>query len=177
MLGTELATFHAHLQALNRPVASLLLPGIGSDRVGEVYGSSVPDSVEQWFAWANGVAGRAGQIQDEVNVIPGYNPLSIDEAVRLARDYSGDSTLGENWMPLLGSAGGDFYAAVWALGEEAVVAGVLIGEPTEVEFSSIEQMVGVFNKCFDGGAYFVDEQGRLAMSPERYDEIYDEAVG
>jgi hypothetical protein len=107
-----------------------------------------------------------------VNVIPGYNPLSIGEAVQMMGDYLGDPLLGQNWVPLLGSAGGDIYAAVWASGRDAKVAGVLIGEPTEIEFSSVEEMVTVFNECYREEAFYLDEQGRLAMDSGRYEEVY-----
>jgi hypothetical protein len=80
-------------------------------------------------------------------------------------------------VPLLGSAGGDLYAAVWSPGVEAAVADVLIGESTEVEFSGIEQMVHVFNCCFDRGAYYVNDQGRLVMDPDLYDDVYTQILG
>jgi hypothetical protein len=147
-------------------------PGVDVDHVSSVLDDIVPPSVAQWFGWCNGVASHPGQLQDDVNVIPGYNPLSIEEAVRLKPEYMSDPVLGDHWVPLLGNPGGDLYAAVWVPGAEARVAGVLIGEPTEVEFSSIEQMVVVFNRCFEGGAYFVDRQGRFAMAPDLYDEVY-----
>lgn len=174
MLATELEQLVAHLRQLDRPVVPLLRPGVAADRVTSTFGAPVPASVAEWFSWCNGVAGQAGQVQDEVNVIPGYNPLSIDEAVQMMGDYSGDPVLGQNWMPLLGSAGGDIYAAVWASGQDARVAGVLIGEPTEIEFSSVEQMVAVFNECYRQGAFYLDSQGRLAMDSGRYETVYEQ---
>ncbi|MFD7015314.1 hypothetical protein [Streptomyces sp. NPDC059928] len=117
-----------------------------------------------------------GQVQDDVNVIPGYSPLSVEEAARMRSAYAGDPVLGGNWVPLLGNGGGDIYAAVWAPGKEAVIAGILLGEPTEIEFSTVEQMVNLFNRCFEVGAYFVDSQGMLSMSPDRYDEVYEQVV-
>lgn len=177
MLDAELERLTAHLDSLDRPVVAWMLPGVDMDHVSSVLGEPVPDSVARWFRWCNGIASVEGQLQDDVNAIPGYNPLSIEEGARMMASYSGDPALGDHWVPLLGSAGGDLYAAVWAPGEDAVVVGVLIGEPTEVEFSTIEQMVMFFNRCFEGGAFFVDDQGQLAMSPDQYDEIYARTVG
>lgn len=177
MLTTELERLVAHLRELARPVVPLLLPGATPDEVAAVIGGPVPDSVLAWFGWCNGVAGAAGQIQDDVNVIPGYNPLSISEAIGMMSDYSSDPVLGRHWVPLLGTAGGDIYAAVWVPGQDAKVAGVLIGEPTEIEFLSIEQMVEVFNECYRIGAFHVDGQGRLAMDSSRYDEVYEQVTG
>jgi hypothetical protein len=177
MLTSELEQFVAHLRGLNRPVVPLLRPGVDASSVDAALGAPAPASVAEWFGWCNGVASQSGQIQDDVNVIPGYNPLSIEEAVQMMGDYSGDPTLGQNWVPLLGSAGGDIYAAVWTPGEDAKVAGVLIGEPTEIEFSNVEQMVTVFNGCYRDGAFFVDGQGRLAMDSRRYDQVCGQVTG
>jgi hypothetical protein len=177
MLAAELEQLVGHARELDRPVVALLRPGIDAGQVEAVIGSPVPESVAEWFRWCNGVEIRPNQIQDDVNIIPGYNPLSIDEAVAMAPDYAGDEVLGENWLPILGTAGGDIYAAVWVPGEEAQVAGVLIGEETEVEFSSIEQMASVFNACYRGRAFGVDQQGRLALDSQIYDQIYSQIVG
>lgn len=177
MLQTELERLTAHLESLNRPVVAWMLPGVDEERVSSVLGESAPRSVAEWFHWCNGIGRHGGQLQDDVNTVPGYNPLSIEEAAHLKGDYAGDSVLGSHWVPLLANASGDLYAAVWGVGTEAVVAGVLIGEPTEVEFQSIEQMVVVFNRCFESGAYFVNEQGRLVMMPDQYEEVYAEVLG
>jgi hypothetical protein len=177
MLTSELEELVAHLRELDRPVVSLLRPGVDASSVAAILGAPVPVSVAEWFGWCNGVASRPGQIQDDVNVIPGYNPLSVEEAVQRISEYSGDPVLGQNWVPLLGGASGDTYAAVWNPGEDAKVAGVLIGEPTEIEFMSVEQMVAVFNGCYRARAFFIDEQGRLAMDSRRYDQVYGNIVG
>lgn len=172
MLVDELRELRAHLAALDRKVVGLLRSGVAESSVSGALGSSPPLSVVQWFGWCNGVESEAGQIQDDVNVIPGYNPLSIDEATGMMGSYSGDPVLGESWVPLLGSAGGDIYAAVWTSGRDAQIAGVLIGESTEIEFPGIEQMVAFFNACYRVGAFFVDQGGRLSMTPDLYDEVY-----
>lgn len=177
MLDAELGRLRGHLEHLHRPVVSWMVPGVDAEHVSSALGEAVPDSVAQWFRWCDGVAVVQGQTQDQVNVIPGYSPLSLQEGVRMMPSYAGDEALGDHWVPLLGSGGGDLYAAVWTPGEEAVVAGVLLGEPTEIEFSTIEQMVAVFNECFDTGAFSVDSQGMLTMSPDLYDQVYARMVG
>ncbi|MFI6608556.1 hypothetical protein [Streptomyces sp. NPDC050507] len=177
MLDAELERLDVHLRALNRPVLAWKVPGVDADRVSSVLGGPIPESVARWFRWCNGVAVTPGQTQDDANVIPGYSPLSIEEAARMKSAYAGDPMLGDDWVPLLGSGGGDIYAAVWSPGQEAVIAGILLGEPTEIEFSTVEQMVNLFNRCFEVGAYFVNSQGMFSMSPEVYDEVYEQVVG
>jgi hypothetical protein len=60
--------------------------------------ATTASSVAQWFQWYNGVEVRPGQIQDDVNVIPGYSPLSIADAVELKNSYAGDEAPGGDWV-------------------------------------------------------------------------------
>jgi hypothetical protein len=176
MLRDELDSLVGHLRDLGRPVVLWLRPGIDAAQVASAVGADVPASVVEWFAWHNGVEMRPGQLQDDVNVIPAYNPLSLDEAIHIMPIHASDPVLGGRWLPLLTSSGGDIYAATWDAGGEAQVAGVLVGEATELEFSSIEQMASVFNACFEQRAFFVNDAGRLVMDPQAYEEIYDRTV-
>ncbi|GAA1767604.1 hypothetical protein [Luedemannella helvata] len=179
MLTVELERLVANLRRLDRSVVDLLRPGVPRELVLLTAGlTEVPESVAMWFGWCNGVEARPGQLQDEVNIIPAYNPLSVEEAVYAKASYEGDAALGELFLPLLTTASGDIYAAVWDRNvNEARVAGVLVGEPTEVEFSSIEQMVMVFNACFDNGSFFVGAENRLIMDPEGYEQTYADVIG
>ncbi|WP_159055343.1 SMI1/KNR4 family protein [Streptomyces sp. WAC00263] len=176
MLSRELEALVARLAELGRPVVPWLVPGVDVGQVEQVAGVQPPAEVIDWFQWCNGVELREGQVQDDINVIPGYSPLSLREASELMDEYSDDPVLGSHWIPLLGGPGGDVYAAVWAPGKAARVAGVLVGESTEIEFSSVEQMVAVFNECYQRGAFYVDNEGRLAMDPGLYEEAYGEIV-
>ncbi|MFG2622671.1 hypothetical protein ACGFXC_34165 [Streptomyces sp. NPDC048507] len=177
MLSVELEGLVAQLAALDRPVVPWLIQGVDAHQVQEQFGSPVPEEVAAWFEWCNGVALHEGQTQDDVNLIPGYSPLSLREAVEMKGGHDGDPILGPKWIPILGGPSGDIYAAVWVSNENPRVAGILVGEPTEIEFESIEQMISVFRACYDRGAFSVDSQGRLSMDPESYDVVYAEIVG
>ncbi len=173
MLTDALDQIAEHLRRLNRPVGWWLRPGISADRLP----AGLPESVVQWFGWADGVESFEGQLQDDANVIPGYTMLSFDEAVRIMPAFAGDPVLGSSFLPLLTTAGADIYAAVWTPDSDAQVAEVIAGLPTEIEFDSIEQMADVFNACFDAGVYVVDDAQRLVQDPDRYEELYAEIVG
>ncbi|WP_155256592.1 hypothetical protein [Salinispora pacifica] len=82
-----------------------------------------------------------------------------------------------DWIPLIGGASGDFYAAVWASGDRPKVAGVLSEAPTEIEFNDVEQMISVFTECYRRGAFGVDNRGMLTMDPELYEVIHSEVIG
>ncbi len=178
MLTTELERLIAHLRRLDRPVVPLLRPGVDAGQVlSALEVAEVPSSITEWFGWRNGVVAQPGQLQDDVNIIPAYNLISVEEAAHVSPTYMGDPVLGDYFVPLLTTASGDIYAAVWSGDlDEARVAGVLVGEPTEIEFSSIEQMVSTFNTCYDNGAFSLSEDGRLVMDSERYEETYAEVV-
>lgn len=176
MPAVYLEEFQSWLASLHRPVVSVLVPGVEPADVRAALGVNVPQAVVEWFGWCNGVAHRSGQTNDDVAVIPGYSPVSLDEAVRLRPTYDGDPLLSPNWVPLLASAGGDLYAAVWSVGSEASVAGTLVGEPTVIEFTSIQQMVSVFSACFARSAFYVDDRQHFAINPDLYDEVYAELV-
>jgi hypothetical protein len=178
VLESELAELRTHLSSLNRPVLEWMLPGAAPEEVRALLGDPLPQEVAGWFGWCNGVAFEPDQTQDQVNIIPGYSPLSLREALDARPSYEGDPALTPRWIPLLRSAGGDIYAAVWDKEHESArVAGVLIGEATEFEFGSVEQMVAVFNACYRSQAFSVDPSGQLSMDPDRYDAVYEEATG
>ena len=86
--SSEIEQLLANLRERGRLVVDLLIPGIDSARVIDRLGLGVPDSVIEWFAWCNGVHTERGQIQDEISVIPGYYPLSLDEALSYVDDYA-----------------------------------------------------------------------------------------
>ncbi|WP_066953442.1 hypothetical protein [Streptomyces lushanensis] len=176
MLSSELEALVGQLTEMARPVVSWLVPGLDPGQVEALMGQLPPGEVLTWFGWCNGVALQQGQVQDDINVIPGYAPLSLKEAVESKETYGGDPVLGENWIPVLAGAGGDIYAAVWQPGQPARVAGVLVGESTEIQFASLGQMVKVFNECYRRDAFYVDSQRHLAMDPGLYDEVYAEMI-
>lgn len=176
MLTERLTELVAIVRDLDRPVARLLLPGLSRPEVEAFLGPSVPDEVVTWFGWCNGVRSEPGQLQDDVNLIPGYNPLSLAEAAEARTYYEGDPVLGPQWIPLLGGPSGDLKAAVWEDGGPLRIAGVLIGEPTEIEYESVEQMVDYHIRCYRAGAFSVDDEGYLTMDPDRCDEIYEGVV-
>ncbi len=144
-------------ERLNRPAAALRVPGIAPDQVWEAFGGPVPDDVAAWFGHADGVAWRPGQTQDDAALVPGYEPLAVRDAAALRRSY------GEQWFPLLGTGGGDFYAAVpTPPGDGAPrVVSVMAGEEPRPAYDSVADMAEAFRDLYRAGVFFVAEDGTL----------------
>lgn len=116
-----------------------------------------------WFAWCNGVACTRKQPEDEISLVPGRWPLSMPEARSIIDDCSESLCLPGRWVPLLEDGGGDVHAAFWRPGEDdARIVNVRLDDSTDVVFPSIGEVVAYFNSCFEHGACFVDDDGRLS---------------
>lgn len=166
MLSTELEQLVSYLGSLGRCVVDLLLPGVDEAAVRDAFGENVPPSVVGWFGWCNGVETARGQIQDEISIIPGRYPLSLTEALEYIDDYSEIFVSPGRWVPLLADGAGDLYAAVWAVGEQdAKIVDTVSEDSDNVAFASVSEMVAYFNRCYQLGAYFVDDSGMLSLNP------------
>jgi hypothetical protein len=163
---------------LHRPVVAARNAGISRDVVERVLGFSVPAAVATWFATGDGVAHAPGQTQDDAALVPGYEPLSVQEAADMRTDY-GDSfpVLGNHWVPLLASGGGDFYAAVFDKeATDCKVVSIMLEVEPRLAFLSVEDMVRTFTRCYRDGVFFVNEEGVLDADDERWMQIEEEAV-
>ncbi|RNL82419.1 SMI1/KNR4 family protein [Halostreptopolyspora alba] len=185
MLSDELGVLVDKLNDLGHPVVQWFVPGSSPSRVEEFLGSGVPEEVVAWFGWCDGIEFHPGQTMDDIKIIPGYFPISLEEAVGVRdtveeiignadEDDANYSVLGEHWIPILDDGGGGSYAAVWGPGQSPSVASVLHEVPTEIEFPSLERMVAFFNECYRRGAFYVEDHGGLGMNPERCDELHSE---
>ncbi|GIF63079.1 hypothetical protein Ais01nite_11140 [Asanoa ishikariensis] len=162
------------LRMLRRPVVDLLVPGLPAD--GTTRHGPLPPVVVEWFGWHDGVTRAPGQDHRDVEVIPGYAPLALAEAVGLRPAYEEDPVLllGDGWLPLLATEEGDLFAALWSGPYEPRVVAIRSGEPTRIEFTDLPAMVEFFVECFRRGGFTVDADGRFTADRARYEELYDE---
>ncbi|MFE1290588.1 hypothetical protein [Streptomyces sp. NPDC058751] len=170
MLVRSIEQLWLEAENLNRPVVGSRAPGVAAGEVEAVLGGVVPEDVATWFGWSNGVEYRPGQIQDDVFLVPGYEPLSLSEARGVRESYElEDAVLGEFWIPLLATGGGDFYAAVFGASlQSPEVAHVMIGGESFIVYKSIEEMVDAFCGFYRGGVFFVSDEGTLEADDERW---------
>ncbi|NEC70966.1 SMI1/KNR4 family protein [Streptomyces rochei] len=168
MLIQSLEQLWREVENLNRPIAGSRSPGVSASEIEAALGGAVPEDVTTWFSWSNGVEYLPGQIQDDAFLVPGYEPLSLREA-RGIRDSYGieDPLLGDFWVPLLATGGGDFYAAVHGSDlKPSRVVHVTMGGESTVVYKSVEDMVKAFCGFYQSGVFFVDDQGALEADDE-----------
>ncbi|MFD3381247.1 MULTISPECIES: SMI1/KNR4 family protein [unclassified Streptomyces] len=172
MPGDAIQSLWLKVEELGRPVAWLRSPGLERRQLVASLGESLPQDVYAWFEACNGVPFDAGQVQDDANLIPGYEPLSLRQALEIRQNrLEQDEILGEHWVPLLASGGGDFYAAVYDHPNGSYVADVIAEADSMPAYLSVEHMALAFRASYERGAFFVDDDGMLDMAVDLCDQI------
>ncbi|MEI5009969.1 hypothetical protein RB196_24120 [Streptomyces sp. PmtA] len=171
MIDNSLESLRAELEALGRPVVDLWISGVDGGTVVEKLGGNVPADVVAWFRWCGGVRLMPGQIQDDVNLIPGYEPLGLEEAVSSKEEFGAmDAILGDSWIPLL-QGGADFYAAVYGHAKGNFIVSVMPESGVVAVYEDVVQMVEAFTECYKRGAFFVDSDGMLDMDFDIWEAV------
>ncbi|MFJ8149120.1 hypothetical protein ACIQ6R_29335 [Streptomyces sp. NPDC096048] len=177
MLEERIQDLWAQAERLGRPVVAHRKPGVSIDTLEQYFGRSVPPEVALWFGWCNGVAYHPNQTQDDAALVPGYEPLAVEEAASLQDEHPADHILGARWFPILGTGGGDFYAVIDDTeSSRRAVASVTIGEPTRIAANSLEDLLDVFIDCFLSGIFHNDSDGFFQADDERWIELEERAV-
>ncbi|RPF23068.1 hypothetical protein [Myceligenerans xiligouense] len=176
MLQENLARLKEVLRSAGRPVVDALLPGIEIDSSRSTRGP-FPDDARVWFAWTSGLRESPVLTVDESSLIPGYYPISLEESRGYVEAWGANAAHdvgGEHYLPFLGAPNGDNYAFVWSPDGYTGIAGFLVGESVEIEFTSLEQMLSYVLECYAEGAFYVDSAGLLSMNADLCDAILEQ---
>ncbi|MGW3405713.1 hypothetical protein [Streptomyces zhihengii] len=167
MLSDRIAELWGEAQRLRLPVVDGRAQGVSIASLESSFGRKVPTEVAEWFAACNGIVHRPGQTQNDAALIPGYEPLSVEDSIAIRDSCPREAFLLSEFFPLLGSGGGDFYAASYdrATGRSHV-ASVVVGEECRIASRSISQMVAIFIQCYRDGIFFLDGDGILQADDE-----------
>ncbi|MCX0245654.1 hypothetical protein [Streptomyces drozdowiczii] len=154
---------------LELPVVADRVPGVSVRFLESSFGKAVPSEVAGWFGACNGVMHRSGQIQNDAALIPGYEPLSVEDSLSIRVAYPREAILLSDFYPLLGSGGGDFYAASYDQDAGlSYVVSVVVGEESRIAYRSISQMAESFVQCYRDGIFFLDGEGVLQADDEAW---------
>ncbi|WP_436771758.1 hypothetical protein [Yinghuangia sp. YIM S09857] len=161
------------LDRLERKVVRLFEPGLAPEAVRAKL-DGAPEELVAWFGWADGTRAEEDQTVDDASFIPGYVLVSLDEALEFRDEVEVESDGDEEWLPLLVSPAGDFYAVAWTADEGIVqVWSYVDGAPVQTDYPDMERMLRTFVESFRTGAFEVDEEGYLDMHPELADRVYE----
>lgn len=177
-LSDELDRLWGEVGRLGRPITGYRNPGLEASQVRDRLGLDTPPEVLEWFAFSNGIEYADSQTQNDVALVPGYEPLSLDEAIAV-RDENLDyeDVLGNWWIPLLASGGGDMYAAVGVSGESnSRVSSIMVGGESRRAFGSVEGMASFFVRMYRDGTFFVRSDGVLWADYDRWIALEKEQV-
>ncbi|MGX1916198.1 SMI1/KNR4 family protein [Streptomyces phaeochromogenes] len=178
MLEQRIQELWAQAERLGRPVVAHRKPGVSTEFLEQCFGVSVPHEVALWFGWCNGIAYHPNQTQDEAALVPGYEPLAVEEAAAIQGEYPEDPVLGSRWFPILGTGGGDFYALTETReSKRSAVVSVVVGEATRIAANSLEELLDIFIECFNSGIFHNDADGFFQADDERWIELEERAVG
>ncbi|WP_329377104.1 hypothetical protein [Streptomyces sp. NBC_01716] len=178
MLEEWLVTLWREAERLELSVVADRIPGVSVRSLESSFGGVVPSEVAGWFGACNGVMHRSGQTQNDAALIPGYEPLSVEDSLSIKVDHPGEAILLSDFYPLLGSGGGDFYAASYDQGTGlSYVVSVVVGEESRIAYRSIGQMVEIFVQCYRDEIFFLDGEGVLQANDEAWIQREMAAVG
>jgi hypothetical protein len=125
------------------------------------------------YTWRNGTKIPEGTILDDVQLIPGFHFLSLEDGIAGYLAMKDDHRWNKNWFPIFANGGGDFYAIDLSSSDtEAPLIGFILGELDQyIEYQSIAMMLQTFLECCEKGVVFVTEEGYLEIKDDLHAQI------
>ncbi len=178
MLEERIGELWEEAARLALPVVAHRKPGVPADFLERAFDQRIPSEVATWFASCDGVDQYPGQTQNDAALVPGYEPLSVDQSVAIQREQMSEPLLRPTFFPLIGAGGGDFYAVSYdPETQRSSVVSVVIGEETRIAYRSVDQMVETLVQCYREGIFFVDDDGVLQADDELWIQKEYDALG
>lgn len=165
------------LRSWNLPVGNLLNDGLSEIEILRSFknaGLKPTRELIELYQWRNGSPVEEGTVLDDVQIIPGYHLLSLNDAIKSYLAMKDDSRWNPLWFPIFANGGGDFYAADLSKsdGNSSPIIGFILGESEqEVEYQDFNTMMITFSECFEKGIVYKTEEGYLEMDDDHQAEV------
>jgi hypothetical protein len=173
----SLDRIEAHLRRLGRRVPQLLQSGLSVEAISAAQ-RDLPFAPTRelivLYQWRDGTLALPGDVLDELNFLPGFYFLSLEEAIQTFHERRDAPQWRPGWFPFLADGAGDFYIVKCEpdVIDASAVIGFLHGEPEQVEeYTCIASMLKTLDAAYDEGAFYLDEDDTLEIDDDHYREI------
>ena len=159
------------------PVCRLLNDALGEAEIKRLFesaGLTPTKELLELYQWKNGTKVTQGTMLDDIQIIPGFHFLSLQDSVSNYLAMKNDKQWSPSWFPVFANGGGDFYAIDLSKsdGDKAPIIGFILGEvEQEVEYQSLTTMLLTFCECYEKNIVFRTEDGYLEMDDDEQAEI------
>lgn len=151
-----------------RPGASA---GVVRSRLSAV-GLQSSEPVESLYRWHDGTRLPADRITDDVELIPGFYFLSLEDACAERQARVGSRNWGSHWLPILTDGGGYFYLADLGDGQQPSMRIWEFDSPGASQaFRSIEDMFATFDAALTRQIIVADRDGYLEMDQVEFERL------
>ncbi|EFP97773.1 SMI1/KNR4 family protein [Vibrio caribbeanicus] len=172
-----LSTILTYLLKWQFPVCKFLNDGLEESEIRALFNSSgitPTNELIELYQWRNGTNIVQGTMLDDIQIIPGFHFLSLQDSVNNYSAMKNDKRWNPSWFPIFANGGGDFYAVdlSQSTGDTAPIIGFILGEAEqEIEYQSLTTMLLTFCECYENKVVFRTEGGYLEMDDDEQAEI------
>lgn len=159
------------------PVCNFLNEGLEEFEIRAVFrtlGISPTKELLELYQWRNGTSIVKGTTLDDVQMIPGFHFLNLQDSVSNYLVLKDDPRWNPSWFPFFANGGGDFYAIdlSHSTGDIAPIIGFILGEADqEIEYQNLTAMLLTFCECYENSVVFRTEDGYLEMDDNEQADI------
>lgn len=175
MLEAALHDLEAIWTTQSAPIVEYFAEGsspASARRRAAAFGVTLPDDVVEWFAWHDGLDANRDR---EVEMLPAMRPLSLDEALVLAREIKAalapipevPTILTGDWLPLLSDDAGELLFVSVEAGADPAVRSLELSDPAAPQrrFDDLTDLARTLTTLFQIGLYRFEGASVRATDP------------
>ena len=168
---------YCFLQKWKCPVCDFLNSGIREEEVKNKFvtvGLKPTDGLIDLYSWRNGTVVKKGTMLDDVQIIPGFHFLSIEDSIAYYLELKNEATWCSNWFPIFANGGGDFYAVNLdcSISDDSPIICFLLGESDhEIEYENLLSMMLTYRECYNTGIVYLTNEGYIEIDDDKHAAI------
>jgi hypothetical protein len=181
MLEAALHDLEAVWTTQSAPIVEYLAEGSSPESTRQraaAFGLTLPEDVVAWFAWHDGLKIERNR---EVEMLPAMRPLTLDEALTLAREIKAalapvpdvPTVLAGDWLPILSDDAGEFLFLSVEPGSDRAVRAFELSDPTlpQRRFDDLIGLARALTMLFQVGLYRFEGGSVHATDPLAVEQL------